>query len=80
MTAKEAVSANRIHDQIQPTKTCLERAKEGATTGHTEEQAKALEAKGHTIEWLPRTYPYRCCQDELIARGNEYSVRRQDLL
>lgn len=56
MTAKEAVSANRIHDQIQPRKTCLERAKKGATTGHTEEQAKALEAKGHTIEWLPRKY------------------------
>jgi len=55
MTAQEAVTANRIHDQIQPRKTCLERAKEGATTGHTEEQAKALEAKGHTIEWLPRT-------------------------
>jgi len=54
MTAQEAVSANRIHDQIQPKKTCLERAKEGATTGHTEEQAKSLEEKGHTIEWLPR--------------------------
>ena len=59
MTAQQAVSANRIHDQIQPKKTCLERAKEGATTGHTEEQAKALEAKGHTIEWLPRmSYTY----------------------
>jgi gamma-glutamyltranspeptidase len=57
MTAQEAVTANRIHDQIQPRKTCLERAKEGATTGHTEEQARALEAKGHTIEWLPRTSP-----------------------
>jgi len=57
MTAQEAVTANRIHDQIQPRKTCLERAKEGATTGHTEEQAKALEAKGHSIEWLPRTSP-----------------------
>jgi hypothetical protein len=54
MSAQEAVSASRIHDQIQPVKTCLERAKEGATKGHTEEQAKALAAKGHTIEWLPR--------------------------
>jgi gamma-glutamyltranspeptidase len=54
MTAQDAVAANRIHDQIQPKKTCLERAKEGATKGHTEAQARALEAKGHTIEWLPR--------------------------
>jgi len=80
MTAQEAVSANRIHDQIQPKKTCLERAKEGATTGHTEEQAKALEAKGHTIEWLPRMCPTDLCKKSLTNRGNEYRLRRQDII
>jgi gamma-glutamyltranspeptidase len=82
MSAKEAVSANRIHDQIQPTKTCLERAKEGATTGHSEEQAKALEARGHTIEWSPRMSPFfiLAIETRLIDRGNEYSLRSQDLI
>lgn len=53
MSAREAVAANRIHDQIKPVKTCLEKPSPPHVKGHTEEQAKALERHGHTIEWLP---------------------------
>jgi gamma-glutamyltranspeptidase len=78
MTAQEAVTANRIHDQIQPNKTCLERAKEGATTGHTEEQAKSLEEKGHTIEWLPRQFARQSLRektDEVEATSTACAVK-----
>ena len=52
MSAHEAVAANRIHDQIKPVKTSLEKGLPPRVKGHTEDQAKALEARGHTVEWL----------------------------
>lgn len=56
MSAHDAVAANRIHDQIKPVKTSLEKGLPPHVKGHTEEQAKALEARGHTVEWLESKY------------------------
>ena len=52
MSAHEAVAANRIHDQILPNRTCLEKASPPHVKGHTEENAEALKACGHKVEWL----------------------------
>jgi gamma-glutamyltranspeptidase/glutathione hydrolase len=55
MSAMEALRASRLHNQIQPNVTYLEResSAQGITVdGHSEELAQALRAKGHTIEWV----------------------------
>lgn len=79
MSAHEAVSANRIHDQIKPIKTCLERASPPQVQGHTEAQAKALEDRGHTVEWLDSRSQQALADDPKLTwyRGYQYGVRRQ---
>jgi gamma-glutamyltranspeptidase/glutathione hydrolase len=53
--AGEAQRANRLHNQVQPNATKLERASEHQAVkidGFTEEQAEGLREKGHEIEWI----------------------------
>lgn len=55
MSAAEALRANRLHDQIQPNVTYLERTSttQGITVdGHSEELADGLREKGHVVEWV----------------------------
>ncbi|ORY34735.1 gamma-glutamyltranspeptidase [Naematelia encephala] len=56
MSAAEALRANRLHNQILPNVSLLERSSthQGITIdGFSEEQARGLQEKGHVIEWLP---------------------------
>lgn len=56
MSAAEALSANRLHNQVLPNVSQLERSssyqKEGVT-GFSDATAAGLEDKGHKIQWVP---------------------------
>lgn len=79
MNAHDAVAASRIHDQILPNKTCLEKSSPPHVNGHTEENAKALQARGHKVEWLPSESgrPLAMSAKLTSIRGHQYRVRCQ---
>lgn len=55
MSASEALRAPRLHDQIQPNVTYLERrstAQGISVDGHSEELAEGLRKKGHNVDWV----------------------------
>jgi gamma-glutamyltranspeptidase/glutathione hydrolase len=59
MTAAESLRASRLHNQILPNVSLLERAStvgNNTIDGFSSEQAAALEAKGHVIEWIPSEF------------------------
>jgi gamma-glutamyltranspeptidase/glutathione hydrolase len=56
MTASEALRQNRLHNQILPNVSQLERSTthQGIVIdGFSKEIADGLKAKGHEIEWVP---------------------------
>ncbi|OCF55483.1 gamma-glutamyltransferase [Kwoniella mangroviensis CBS 10435] len=57
LSAKEALRANRLHNQLLPNVSELEQSSthQGITVdGFSEEQAKGLEMKGHKIKWVEK--------------------------
>jgi gamma-glutamyltranspeptidase/glutathione hydrolase len=55
MSASDALRAPRLHDQIQPNITYLERKSiaQGITVdGHSEGLAEGLRKKGHVVDWV----------------------------
>lgn len=54
MSAREALSAPRLHDMVLPDKTQLEQdtLRGGPVVGFSEALAQDLEARGHNIEWI----------------------------
>lgn len=55
MLAKESLRANRLHNQILPNMTQIERSSEwrGQTIdGFSDQVAEGLRSKGHVIEWV----------------------------
>ncbi|WVW82272.1 gamma-glutamyltransferase [Kwoniella bestiolae CBS 10118] len=57
LSAKEALRANRLHNQILPNVSQVERSSthQGITIdGFSEEQVKGLEERGHQIEWVEK--------------------------
>lgn len=55
MSAGEALRASRLHNQVIPNVSQLEKSStwQGREVpGFTEEVAKALESKGHKVEWV----------------------------
>jgi hypothetical protein len=56
MSAAEAMRSNRLHNQIIPNVSQVERSSthQGITVdGFSEEVVEGLKAKGHAIEWVP---------------------------
>ncbi|WRT64127.1 gamma-glutamyltransferase [Kwoniella shivajii] len=55
LSAKESLKSNRLHNQILPNVSLLERSStiQGVTIdGFSQHQCKGLEEKGHKIEWI----------------------------
>jgi gamma-glutamyltranspeptidase/glutathione hydrolase len=56
MSAAEAMRSNRLHNQIIPNVSQVERSSthQGITVdGFSEEVVEGLKGKGHAIEWVP---------------------------
>ncbi|ORY25464.1 gamma-glutamyltranspeptidase [Naematelia encephala] len=62
-SAREALRASRLHNQILPNVSQLERQNthQGSTVeGFSEELAEELRSKGHTVEWVPMNRSTPC--------------------
>nr|XP_018267316.1 gamma-glutamyltransferase [Kwoniella dejecticola CBS 10117]OBR89474.1 gamma-glutamyltransferase [Kwoniella dejecticola CBS 10117] len=58
-SAEESLRMNRLHNQILPNVSRLERKsfhQDITIAGFTEKQAKALEARGHQVEWVDKNF------------------------
>ncbi|WVQ85542.1 gamma-glutamyltransferase [Cryptococcus sp. DSM 104549] len=74
MSASESLRANRLHNQILPNVSQVERSSthQGVTVdGFTEEQGKALEAKGHKLQWVEVNRSTPCAMRFLEEGGWE---------
>lgn len=64
MTAAQALAAPRLHNQILPNVSFLERASnkpgQDPVKGFSDEVAQGLEAKGHKVEWMASTRSVPC--------------------
>lgn len=67
----EAQRASRLHNQVMPNVTKLERKSEHQgiqVDGFSEEEAKAIESKGHKVEWIDGKLGHVCRQTELTRQ------------
>ncbi|WWD17920.1 gamma-glutamyltransferase [Kwoniella shandongensis] len=74
MTAAEAMRANRLHNQILPNFSDLERSSthQGITIdGFSEEQVKGLEGKGHKIRWVEKNRSVPCAIKFVEGQGGK---------
>ncbi|KAK4684485.1 hypothetical protein P7C73_g5688, partial [Tremellales sp. Uapishka_1] len=63
MSATEALWAARLHNQILPNVSQVERTSvtgDRTVNGFTEEQARGLETKGHVLEWVDKNRSTPC--------------------
>ncbi|KAK8865895.1 gamma-glutamyltransferase [Kwoniella newhampshirensis] len=74
MSAAEALRANRLHNQILPNWSEVEKSSthQGITVdGFSEEQGKGLEEKGHVLKWVDKNRSTPCAIKFLSGGGWE---------